>query len=148
MSQLIDATVHAMAPQYPELNDEAERIRSVAIGEESTFETTLRTGTVLFETAVAEAKQSGSTVLPGEQAFSLHDTYGFPIDLTLEMASEAGLTVEDSQTMARGDAASAIAASLHASCWPKNWEPLLTAAAAAVTGHLADVRELAADVAE
>ena len=95
MSQLIDATVQAMAPQYPELNDEVERIRSVAIGEESTFETTLRTGTVLFETAVAEAKQSGSTVLPGEQAFSLHDTYGFPIDLTLEMASEQGLEVDE-----------------------------------------------------
>ncbi|MDP7384187.1 MAG: alanine--tRNA ligase-related protein, partial [Acidimicrobiales bacterium] len=95
MSQLIDATVQAMAPQYPELNDEVERIRSVAIGEEFTFETTLRTGTVLFETAVAEAKQSGSTVLPGEQAFSLHDTYGFPIDLTLEMASEQCLEVDE-----------------------------------------------------
>ena len=95
MSQLIDATVHAMAPQYPELNDEAERIRSVASGEESTFETTLRTGTVLFETVVAETKQSGSAVLPGEQAFSLHDTYGFPIDLTLEMAAEQGLEVDE-----------------------------------------------------
>jgi len=55
----------------------------------------LRTGTILFESAVAEAKESGSGVLPGDQAFSLHDTYGFPIDLTLEMASEHGLTVDE-----------------------------------------------------
>lgn len=95
MAQLVDATVLAMAPQYPELNDEIDRIRSIAIGEESSFDSTLRTGTILFESAVAEAKQSGSGVLPGDQAFSLHDTYGFPIDLTLEMASEHGLTVDE-----------------------------------------------------
>ena len=95
MAQLVDATVLAMAPQYPELNDEIDRIRSIAIGEESSFDSTLRTGTILFESAVAEAKESGSGVLPGDQAFSLHDTYGFPIDLTLEMASEHGLTVDE-----------------------------------------------------
>lgn len=95
MAELVDATVLAMAPQYPELNDEVERIRRVAVAEESSFDSTLRTGTVLFETAVAEAKQSGSGVLPGDQAFSLHDTYGFPIDLTLEMASEHGLSVDE-----------------------------------------------------
>ncbi len=95
MAQLVDATVLAMAPQYPELNDEIDRIRSIAIGEESSFDSTLRTGTILFESAVAETKESGSGVLPGDQAFSLHDTYGFPIDLTLEMASEHGLTVDE-----------------------------------------------------
>jgi len=95
MAQLVDATVLAMAPQYPELNDEVDRIRSIAIGEESSFDATLRTGTLLFETAVEQAKDSGSGVLSGEQAFSLHDTYGFPIDLTLEMASEHGLTVDE-----------------------------------------------------
>jgi alanyl-tRNA synthetase len=95
MAELVNATVLAMAPQYPELNDEVDRIRSIAVGEESSFEATLRTGTLLFETAVAEAKQSGSTTLLGDQAFSLHDTYGFPIDLTLEMASEQGLAVDE-----------------------------------------------------
>ena len=95
MSELVDATVLAMAPQYPELNDEVERIRSVSVSEEASFDSTLRTGTTLFETAVAQAKRSGSTALPGDQAFSLHDTYGFPIDLTLEMAAEQGLTVDE-----------------------------------------------------
>ena len=95
MSELVDATVLAMAPQYPELNDEVERIRSVSVAEEASFDSTLRTGTTLFETAVAQAKRSGSTSLPGDQAFSLHDTYGFPIDLTLEMAAEQGLTVDE-----------------------------------------------------
>jgi alanyl-tRNA synthetase len=95
MSELVDATVLAMAPQYPELNDEVERIRSVSVSEEASFDSTLRTGTTLFETAVAQAKQSGSATLPGDQAFSLHDTYGFPIDLTLEMAAEQGLSVDE-----------------------------------------------------
>lgn len=95
MSDLVDATVRAMAPQYPELNDEVERIRRVAISEESSFDSTLRTGTTLFETAVAEIKSAGKDVLPGEQAFSLHDTYGFPLDLTLEMAAEHGLSVDE-----------------------------------------------------
>ena len=95
MSELVDATVLAMAPQYPELNDEVERIRSVSVSEEASFDSTLRTGTTLFESAVAQAKRSGSTSLPGDQAFSLHDTYGFPIDLTLEMAAEQGLTVDE-----------------------------------------------------
>ena len=95
MSELVDATVLAMAPQYPELNDEVERIRSISISEEASFDSTLRTGTTLFETAVAQAKESGSVTLPGDKAFSLHDTYGFPIDLTLEMAAEQGLSVDE-----------------------------------------------------
>jgi alanyl-tRNA synthetase len=95
MSELVDATVLAMAPQYPELNDEVERIRSISVSEEASFDSTLRTGTTLFETAVAQAKDSGSVTLPGDQAFSLHDTYGFPIDLTLEMAAEQGLSVDE-----------------------------------------------------
>ena len=95
MGELVDATVLAMAPQYPELNDEAARIRSIAVSEETAFRATLRTGTTLFETAVDEAKDAGSSVLPGDRAFSLHDTYGFPIDLTLEMAAEQGLSVDE-----------------------------------------------------
>jgi alanyl-tRNA synthetase len=95
MSELVDATVLAMAPQYPELNDEVERIRTISVAEEASFDSTLRTGTTLFDTAVAQARAAGSATLPGDQAFSLHDTYGFPIDLTLEMAAEQGLTVDE-----------------------------------------------------
>ena len=94
IGELVDATVLNMAPQYPELNDEVRRVRQVAVAEESAFMQTLRTGTTIFESAAASLKASGARVLPGEQAFALHDTYGFPIDLTLEMAAEQGLEVD------------------------------------------------------
>ena len=94
IGELVDATVLNMAPQYPELNDEVRRIRQIAVAEESAFMQTLRTGTTIFETAVASLKAKGGSVLSGEQAFALHDTYGFPIDVTLEMAAEQGLAVD------------------------------------------------------
>ena len=95
MQELVDRTITTMAPQYPELNDEANRIRQIAVGEESAFLQTLRTGTTIFDTAVATIRSSGGSQLPGDQAFALHDTYGFPIDLTLEMAAEQGLSVDE-----------------------------------------------------
>ncbi len=95
IKELVDATVLTMAPQYPELNDEANRIRTVAESEEAAFLQTLRTGTTIFDTAVQSVRKSGGSTLPGEQAFALHDTYGFPIDLTLEMAAEQGLAVDE-----------------------------------------------------
>jgi alanyl-tRNA synthetase len=95
MGDLVDATVLTMAPQYPELNDTANRIRQTAVGEESAFLQTLRTGSTIFDTAVAQLRSGGASELPGEQAFALHDTYGFPIDLTLEMAAEQGLSVDE-----------------------------------------------------
>jgi alanyl-tRNA synthetase len=95
MSELVDISVLKMAPQYPELNDEVSRIRSIAVGEEAAFLQTLRTGTSIFDTAVTDLRAKGVTQLPGEQAFALHDTYGFPIDVTLEMASEQGLSVDE-----------------------------------------------------
>jgi alanyl-tRNA synthetase len=95
MGELVGATVEAMAPQYPELNDEVGRITSVAVSEESAFRATLRTGTTLFDNAVVELQQGGSSVLSGERAFALHDTHGFPIDLTLELAADQGLSVDE-----------------------------------------------------
>ena len=67
----------------------------VAYAEEDAFRQTLQAGTAIFDLAATEVKQSGSTQLSGDQAFALHDTYGFPIDLTLEMASEQGLSVDE-----------------------------------------------------
>ncbi len=95
MGELIDTTVLFMAPQYPELNDEHQRIRQIAVAEEGAFLQTLKTGTTIFDTAVSSIKQAGGSVLPGDQAFALHDTYGFPIALTLEMAAEQGLEVDE-----------------------------------------------------
>ena len=84
-----------MAPSYPELAADFERISAVIRVEEEAFLQTLTTGSKIFDTAVAATQQAGSTQLPGDQAFKLHDTYGFPIDLTLEMAAEAGLSVDE-----------------------------------------------------
>jgi alanyl-tRNA synthetase len=94
MRDLVDATIEAMGPQYPELRDDETRIHTVAEAEEASFLETLSKGVTLFESAVPQAKQSGN-VLSGERAFALHDTYGFPIDLTLEMAAEQGLSVDE-----------------------------------------------------
>ncbi|MBV9831327.1 MAG: alanine--tRNA ligase, partial [Marmoricola sp.] len=78
-----------------ELHRDWDRISTVAYAEEDAFRQTLRTGTTIFDTAASQVRDSGSTVLPGDQAFALHDTYGFPIDLTLEMAAEQGIVVDE-----------------------------------------------------
>ena len=95
LHELADTAIGAMADQFPELRIEAPRIVGVIDAEESTFLSTLRTGSAIFDAAVGETKRRGTTSLSGEQAFQLHDTYGFPIDLTLEMASEQGLAVDE-----------------------------------------------------
>ncbi|MEJ3654842.1 alanine--tRNA ligase [Actinomycetes bacterium KLBMP 9759] len=84
----------AMAPSYPELESGFERIAAVVRAEEEAFLQTLTAGSRIFDTAVAETRKTGSTTLAGDQAFQLHDTFGFPIDLTLEMAAEQGLQVD------------------------------------------------------
>ncbi|MFZ1362259.1 MAG: alanine--tRNA ligase [Candidatus Nanopelagicales bacterium] len=94
MRELIDAVVRAMGPQYSELVDDHDRIATIAANEEKSFLETLRSGTQIFNSAVEEQKSNSSKILPGAKAFQLHDTYGFPIDLTLELAEEAGLEVD------------------------------------------------------
>jgi alanyl-tRNA synthetase len=93
--ELAGVAIDAMAEQFPELRTDTPRILGVIDAEEAAFLSTLRTGSAIFEAAVGEVKRRGSATLPGDQAFQLHDTYGFPIDLTLEMASEQGLAVDE-----------------------------------------------------
>ncbi|HEY1133494.1 MAG TPA: alanine--tRNA ligase, partial [Nocardioides sp.] len=95
LPELLPVSRDKMAEGYPELLGSWERISRVAFAEEEAFRKTLQAGTQIFDLAAGEVKQSGGTVLSGAQAFSLHDTYGFPIDLTLEMATEAGLSVDE-----------------------------------------------------
>jgi alanyl-tRNA synthetase len=94
IKELIDASIKAMGPQYPELISDQTRIQKVAVAEEDSFLQTLKSGTQIFDTAASEIKSGGGKVLSGDAAFKLHDTYGFPIDLTLEMATEQGLEVD------------------------------------------------------
>ena len=97
IGQLVSSTIDAMSPQYPELQDSRDRILTVADAEEQSFLGTLRSGTTLFDEAVSRVRASGNKTLPGREAFALHDTYGFPIDLTLEMAAEQGLSVDEAE---------------------------------------------------
>ena len=94
MEQFMNTIMDTMTPSYPEIADNRERIMRVAVTEERAFLKTLVSGTHLFEEAATSIKAAGSTKVAGAQAFALHDTYGFPIDLTLEMAAEAGLEVD------------------------------------------------------
>lgn len=94
IKELISASISAMGPQYPELISDQSRIEKVAVAEEEAFLQTLKSGTLIFDTAASDVKKTGGNLISGESAFKLHDTYGFPIDLTLEMASEAGLEVD------------------------------------------------------
>ncbi len=94
MAALTASVVASMAPQYPELDIEAGRITTVLSAEEDSFLQTIKTGTTIFDTAVTGARSKGINSLSGDEAFALHDTYGFPIELTLEMAGEQGLAVD------------------------------------------------------
>ncbi|GAA1591873.1 alanine--tRNA ligase [Actinoplanes couchii] len=103
-----------MAPSYPEVAKEFGRISTYAYAEEEAFLSTLKAGTNILDTAITESKSKGSSQLSGDKAFQLHDTYGFPIDLTLEIAQEQGLQVDqegfrrlmaDQRNRAKADAA-------------------------------------------
>ncbi|MBM7504915.1 alanine--tRNA ligase [Agromyces aurantiacus] len=113
--ELFAASRDAMKAAYPEVATNYAQIERLAVGEEATFLRTLTAGTSILDTAVAKTKESGSDRLAGDTAFLLHDTYGFPIELTLEMAEEAGLAVDrpafdtlmaDQRSRAKADAKS------------------------------------------
>lgn len=92
---LFPASCEAMKGAFPYVADDFERISRIAYAEEKAFLHTIETGTERLEEAVAAAKKDGSNSVSGAEAFALHDTYGFPIDLTLEMAAEAGVKVDE-----------------------------------------------------
>ncbi|MFD9305487.1 alanine--tRNA ligase [Streptomyces sp. NPDC060048] len=94
IQELVDVVIDTMGQQYPELVTDRKRIETVALAEEAAFVKALRGGTNILDTAITETKATGGTVLAGDKAFLLHDTWGFPIDLTLEMAAEQGLAVD------------------------------------------------------
>jgi alanyl-tRNA synthetase len=95
VGDLMSTVRDSMGPSYPELVTDFDRISRIAVAEETAFNRTLASGSKLFDDVAGATKSSGATVVSGPDAFTLHDTYGFPIELTLEMASEAGLTVDE-----------------------------------------------------
>ena len=94
ISELTRSAIGAMGPQYPELVAAQDRILAVSVAEEESFLQTLKSGTQIFDLAAAALKAKKVSTLGGEEVFKLHDTYGFPYDLTLEMAQEVGLQID------------------------------------------------------
>ncbi|GAA2144620.1 alanine--tRNA ligase [Nocardioides koreensis] len=95
LPELMPMSRDKMGETYTELHRDWERISSVAFAEEDAFRQTLKAGTAIFDLATTEVKRGGGSQVSGDKAFALHDTYGFPIDLTLEMAAEQGLSVDE-----------------------------------------------------
>ena len=95
MPYLFPVARDCMAPSYPELASDFERISMYAYAEEDAFLATLRSGTTILDLAIADTKKAETGGLSASTAFRLHDTYGFPIELTLEMAAEQGIAVDE-----------------------------------------------------
>ncbi|MDN5789904.1 MAG: alanine--tRNA ligase [Micrococcales bacterium] len=95
LPHLLPVSMERMSQSYPQLRTDFERISQVAYAEEEAFRHTLASGTTRLDAAVAGVKRSGRSTLSGDEAFALHDTYGFPIDLTLEMAAEQDVEVDE-----------------------------------------------------
>ncbi|MEO8748844.1 MAG: alanine--tRNA ligase [Allobranchiibius sp.] len=98
LPELLPVSRDRMKASYPELDTDFARIAQIAYAEEDAFRRTLDQGTTILDTAVSKVKKqqgAGAGELSGASAFQLHDTYGFPIDLTLEMAGEQGVAVDE-----------------------------------------------------
>ncbi|GAA5010099.1 alanine--tRNA ligase [Actinopolymorpha pittospori] len=95
LPELLPVARDAMAGSYPEVAQRFERIADVTYAEEETFRSTLKQGATILDTALSDTRREGGVQLAAREAFLLHDTYGFPIDLTLEIAAEQGLTVDE-----------------------------------------------------
>lgn len=94
LSELVDRVIETSGDAYPELKERRDMIKKVVAVEEATFAATIDQGMKFINEYIAEMKESGSDVLDGDKAFKLHDTYGFPIDLTREIMEEAGYSVD------------------------------------------------------
>jgi len=92
--QLFTVSKDAMKASYPELDADFERILRTAVNEEDAFLRTLNSGLLVLDEEITRAKSVKATSLTGDSVFLLHDTYGFPVDLTFEIAQEAGLGID------------------------------------------------------
>ena len=93
--KIVEAVVRSMGDQYPEIKEKQSHVERVIKGEEESFNATLDRGLEIFESVIQQLDRSGT--FPGDEAFKLYDTYGFPLDLTEMMAAERGLTVDSSK---------------------------------------------------
>jgi alanyl-tRNA synthetase len=94
LTGLVPAVVASLEPGYPELRQNASRIAAALDAEERAFERTLERGMAMLDKEIAQTIEDGSRTIGGKDAFLLHDTYGFPVELTREIAAESGVTVD------------------------------------------------------
>jgi alanyl-tRNA synthetase len=94
LARLAEAVVPTLSGAYPELEQQREQICAALDEEEARFQRTLGRGEAEFEKAIAASRSRGETIVPGEVAFRLYDTYGFPAELTEELAAQRGLGVD------------------------------------------------------
>ncbi|HEO65441.1 MAG TPA: alanine--tRNA ligase, partial [Spirochaetes bacterium] len=94
ISKLVPTIVDVMGSTYPELVKQSEKMQKIIASEEETFFTTLAEGSIYLENLVSGYMDQGKKVISGKEAFKLYDSMGFPIDLTSEIASEKGLSVD------------------------------------------------------
>ena len=95
--ELLPVSKDAMVASYPELDKTFHDVSEAAYGEEDAFRRTLENGIQILDVAVSNAKKTGDPTVSGDDAFTLHDTYGFPIELTLEMAADQGVKVDEAK---------------------------------------------------
>jgi len=95
LADLVDTVVEVSKDAYPELEEKREYIKKVISIEEERFNLTIDQGLLILDEYIDKMKKSNSKVIPGELVFKLHDTYGFPLDLTREIAQENGFTVDE-----------------------------------------------------
>ena len=93
-AELFTRSKDSMKASYPELETDFTRILRTAVAEEEAFLRTLNAGLLVLDEEIAKAKNAGKSTLSGESSFLLHDTYGFPVDLTFEIAEEQGLSLD------------------------------------------------------
>ena len=97
MYRLIDTLIESMGEAYPEIKAQADLIKHVTKEEEDAFLRTLETGMKLIDKVMADTKAAGKTVVDGKEAFTLYDTFGFPLDLTELILRENGMTVNEEE---------------------------------------------------
>jgi len=95
LHEIVDTVIEVMGDAYPEIKENPEQVKKVIRLEEERFSETLDQGMEILDHLIEELKAEGKTVISGEDAFRLYDTYGFPVDLTLEIAREKGLAVDE-----------------------------------------------------
>ncbi len=95
LTGFVPLVVYAYQPEYSELVEGQERIMQIISKEEENFQKTIDSGLSLLDKVIADLKNQGKTLIDGERAFKLYDTYGFPLDLTKEIAEEKGIVVDE-----------------------------------------------------